>query len=133
MQYANKVYKMKFPDLLERFISYVKIDTHSDHDSKSFPSTAAQFDLAHKLVIELNEIGLTGAKVNEHGYVSAFLPTNQKKNVPVIALIAHMDTSPDVSGKGVRPVVHYDYNGADIHVSHDLTLFVTDNPLLSER
>jgi tripeptide aminopeptidase len=124
---------MKFPDLLDRFISYVKIDTRSDPDSKSFPSTAIQFDLAHRLVIELNENGLANVNVNEYGYVSAHLATNQKNKVPVIALIAHMDTSPDVSGKRVMPVVHYDYNGADIPVSHDLTLSVADNPLLKEK
>jgi tripeptide aminopeptidase len=124
---------MKFPDLLDRFISYVKIDTRSDHDSKSFPSTNMQFDLAHKLVIELNEIGLTGVNVNEYGYVSAFLETNQKKSMPVIALVAHIDTSPDVSGEGVNPVVHYDYNGCDISVSKCLKLTVADNPILKEK
>ncbi|MBN1904439.1 MAG: peptidase T [Deltaproteobacteria bacterium] len=124
---------MKFPDLFDRFISYVKIDTRSEHDSKSFPSTAVQFNLAHKLVIELNEIGLTGVNVNEYGYVSALLTTNQKKKMPVIALIAHMDTSPDVSGRGVRPVVHYDYDGADISVNHELKLAVKDNPILKEK
>ncbi len=124
---------MRFPDLLDRFISYVKIDTRSEHDSKRFPSTNAQFDLAHKLVIELNEIGLTDVNVNEYGYVSAFLNTNQKKRVPVIALIAHMDTSPDVSGRGVRPLIHHDYDGGDISISHELTLAVADNPLLKEK
>lgn len=124
---------MQFPDLLDRFISYVKIDTRSDHDSKTFPSTTIQFDLAHKLVIELNEIGLSGVNVNEYGYVSALLTTNQKKKMPAIALIAHMDTSPDVSGKGVNPVIHSNYNGSDILLSHELKLAVHDNPLLKEK
>ncbi|NLA74327.1 MAG: peptidase T [Deltaproteobacteria bacterium] len=124
---------MKFTDLLARFISYVKIDTQSDPESKSFPSTRTQFDLARKLVSELNEIGLTDVSVNEHGYVSGTLAANQEKKMPVIALIAHMDTSPDVPGKGVRPVIHHDYDGTDISLSQGLMLSVADNPLLKEK
>ena len=88
---------MEFPDLLERFISYAKVDTGSDPDSETFPSTEKQFDLAEKLVSELCDMGLSDAGVNEHGYVTGFLETNQDRKMPVIALIAHMDTSPDVN------------------------------------
>jgi tripeptide aminopeptidase len=124
---------MKFPDLLERFLTYVKIDTRSDPDSDTFPSTQKQFDLADKLAFELNEMGLSDAGVNSRGYVSGFLATNQQRKMPVIALIAHMDTSPDVTGTGVNPQVHRDYDGKDITLSEDLILRVEDNPYLKEK
>lgn len=125
--------KMEFPDLLERFISYVKIDTRSDPDSETFPSTEKQFDLAKKLEFELNEIGLSDVSVNQYCYVMGFLKTNQKKEMPTIALIAHMDTSPDVTGTGVNPIIHQDYDGRDIELSKDFTLRVEDNPFLGKK
>lgn len=124
---------MEFPDLLERFVSYVKIDTQSDPESDSFPSTEKQFDLARKLESELTDMGLTDVTVTKFGYVLASLKTNQKKNLPVVALIAHMDTSPDVSGANVRPVIHESYGGGDINISDDTVLTVSDNPLLMEK
>lgn len=124
---------MEFPDLLERFLSYVKIDTRSDPDSETFPSTGKQFDLARRLEEELVEMGLDNVFVNEYCYVSGFLKTNQVKEMPVIALIAHMDTSPDVTGTGVNPKVHRAYDGRDIVLSPDTTLRVDENPLLKEK
>lgn len=124
---------MEFPDLLERFISYVKIDTRSDPDSDTFPSTEKQFDLAKKLATELNEMGISDAGVNKNGYVSGFFKTNQDRKMPVIALIAHMDTSPDVTGTDVNPKVHRNYNGEDILLNNELKLGVDDNPLLNDK
>ena len=94
---------MPYPTLLERFLRYVKIDTQSSDQSESFPSTAKQRDLALVLVEELLELGLKDAAVNPWGYVLATLETNQRKKAPVIALIGHLDTSPDVSGAERQP------------------------------
>lgn len=124
---------MEFPDLLERFISYVKIDTRSDPDSETFPSTEKQFDLAKKLASELDDMGLSDVGMNNYGYVTGLLKTNQDSEMPVIALIAHMDTSPDVSGSGVNPKIHKDYDGEDINLSEELVLSVEDNPLLKDK
>lgn len=124
---------MEFSDLLERFLSYVKIDTQSDPGSDSYPSTKKQFDLANKLETELNEMGLSAVTVSKFGYVLASLETNQEKNVPTIAFIAHMDTSPDVSGAGVNPVVHRSYKGSDINISDDVVFTVDKNPLLLRK
>jgi len=123
---------MQFPDLLDRFLSYTRIDTSSSEDSETFPSTAKQLDLAEKLKLELIDMGLSDAIVNEHGYVLATLISNQPGPVPAIALIAHMDTSPDVSGAGVNPMVHRNYDGKDIALSDDpaVVLKVKENPEL---
>jgi tripeptide aminopeptidase len=125
---------MQFPDLLERFLSYTRIDTGSSEDSETFPSTAKQLDLAEKLKQELIEMGLSDAIVNEHGYVLATLISNQPGPVPTIALIAHMDTSPDVTGAGVNPMVHRNYDGKDIVLSGDsaVVLKVEENYELKE-
>jgi len=126
---------MEFPDLLDRFISYARIDTASNEDSVTFPSTMKQLDLAGKLRQELFEMGLSDAIVNEHGYVLATLKSNQAGPAPTIALIAHMDTSPDVSGNSVTPLVHRDYDGRDIVLSQEATaiLRVEENPYLKEK
>ncbi len=126
---------MDFPDLLERFISYVKIDTQSDDKSDTFPSTQKQFDLAHKLEHEMKELGLDDVGVNRWGYVTGSLRTNQKGSMPAIALIAHLDTSPDVSGANVNPLVYRNYDGKDIILCRDpeTILRVDENPLLAHR
>ncbi len=98
--------------VVERFIRYIKIDTQSDHYAESFPTTARQFDLAHLLVEELKKIGLSDAAVDENCYVMATLPANVE-GVSPIGFIAHMDTSPDLSGTGVNPQF-VDYGGGDI-------------------
>jgi tripeptide aminopeptidase len=110
--------------------SYVTIDTKSEHDSESFPSTKTQFDLAKILVKELKELGLTDASVDENGYVMATLPSNMDKNVPTIGFIAHMDTSPDMSGKDVKPKIVENYNGAAIVLNEakNIVLSPTDFP-----
>jgi len=126
---------MKFPDLLERFISYVKINTRSDEGSQTYPSTDSQLFLAEKLKRELMEMGLSDVYINEHGYTFATLAANREGPSPVIALIAHLDTSPDVSGEGVKPLVHRDYNGKDIIISGkpEIILTADKNPALKDK
>ncbi len=101
-------------DLLERFVSYVTIDTQSDPASNSTPSTEKQWVLANKLVKELEQIGMSDVTIDENGYVMATLPSNMDKQVPTIGFIAHYDTSPDFSGTGVNPRVIEEYDGRDI-------------------
>ncbi len=99
---------------VERFIRYAKIDTISDPNSTTFPSTAKQFDLAHILVDELTALGLTDISLDLNGYIMATLPANCSGNSPVIGLIAHMDTSPDLTGSNVNPQFVENYDGGDI-------------------
>ncbi|MBN2185039.1 MAG: peptidase T [Candidatus Krumholzibacteriota bacterium] len=101
-------------DLIKRFLEYVKIDTKSDEESKSSPTTEIQFGLANKLVEELKGLGLEDAAVDENCYVMATLPSNLDKESTVIGFIAHMDTSPDMSGADVNPQFIEDYDGKDI-------------------
>jgi tripeptide aminopeptidase len=101
--------------VLERFLRYVKLDTASDPASTSTPSTAKQLVLLDLLVEELRGLGLADAKRDEVGIVMATLPaTTSKKSVPVIGFLAHVDTSPELSGAGVKPIVHRDYDGRDL-------------------
>ncbi|HEY7207116.1 MAG TPA: peptidase T [Gaiellaceae bacterium] len=90
-------------DAAERFLRYVRIDTASDGDSTSYPSTEKQLDLQRVLVEELRTVGLADAELDEHGYVTATLPATVDREVPTIGLVAHVDTSPDVSGADVKP------------------------------
>jgi tripeptide aminopeptidase len=126
---------MQFPDLLERFLSYVRIDTASSEESLSFPSTLKQLNLAQRLKQELQDLGLNDALINENGYVLATLKSNQEKIAPTIALIAHMDTSPDVTAEHVNPCIHRNHNGKDIILSNEtgLLLKIKDNPELEEK
>lgn len=100
--------------LLERFLQYVKTDTQSDPEAKEFPSTRKQLDLARLLVEELTNIGLKDVDLDKNGYVTATLPSNISKTIPVIGFLSHMDTSPDMSGANVTPNITKDYNGRDI-------------------
>lgn len=102
-----------------RFLRYVTIDTQSDPDAATTPSTEKQKDLGRLLVTELREIGLSDAALDEYGYVYATLPGNSAKSVPVICLCSHMDTSPDAPGAGVNPQVHKNYQGGDIALPAD--------------
>ncbi|MBN1983940.1 MAG: peptidase T [Chitinivibrionales bacterium] len=127
---------MVFPDILDRFLRYVVIDTQSCEESNSFPSTEKQLTLARLLREELLAIGLSDAVVTSWGYVLATLPTNQRgESVPTIALIAHMDTAMEVSGAGVKPTVHRNYTGTDIVLSDDggVVLRVSENPSLKAK
>jgi tripeptide aminopeptidase len=106
--------------VLNRFLSYVQIDTQSDPQSTSFPSTEKQRDLSNLLVVELQELGIEDAHLDEHGYVYATIPANtNKENVPVICFCSHVDTSPDVTGANVEPVIHQQWNGSDIILPDD--------------
>ena len=125
-----------FPmNVLPRFLEYVKIDTQSDPNSPTQPSTEKQKDLARVLVRELHELGLDDAHLDKHGYVYATLPSNTDKDVPVICFCSHMDTSPDASGKDVKPIVHINYNGGDIRLPDDPTQVIrpADHPDLADK
>lgn len=106
--------------LLEKFLKYVQIDTQSEENTETYPSTKKQFDLAHILVKELKEVGLSDVSVDQYGYVTATLPSNIDKDVPVIGFLAHMDTAPDMSGTGVKPKVFENYNGEDLVINKEL-------------
>ncbi|MFI5238158.1 MAG: tripeptide aminopeptidase PepT, partial [Ignavibacteriales bacterium] len=105
--------KYKFT-CVDRFLKYVKYDTQSDDESTSFPSTEKQKNLSADLAKELLKIGLKDAAMDKWGYVMATLPANTKKKVPAVAFISHVDTSPAVTGKNVKPVIHKKYKGGDI-------------------
>lgn len=107
-------------NILDRFLRYIQIDTQSDENSRTFPSTQKQFDLANLLVAELKQIGLNDAEVDNYGYVTATLLSNTDKNVPVIGFLAHMDTSPDMSGENVKPQIIENYDGKNIPINKDL-------------
>lgn len=100
--------------IVERFLKYVSFDTQSAEDSETTPSTEKQWILARYLKEELESIGLTEVEIDEHAYVYATLPANTDKPLPTVGFIAHMDTSPDCSGKDVKPRIVKDYDGSDI-------------------
>jgi tripeptide aminopeptidase len=102
------------PDVLERFLRYVRVDTQSARGAEGCPSTPGQRELARMLARELHEIGLDDIELDEHGYLFATLPGPQ--GAPVIGLLAHLDTSPDAPGTGVEPLVHRGYDGGAIEL-----------------
>lgn len=97
--------------IIDRFVSYVTIDTESDPNSNTTPSTAKQWDLANKLVEELKAIGMEDVTIDEHAYIMATLPSNVGHEVPVIGFIAHFDTTPDFTGANVKPQIIQNYDG----------------------
>jgi tripeptide aminopeptidase len=114
---------------VDRFLKYVKYDTQSDEESTSFPSSEKQKLLSKDLAEELKSIGLKDAQMDEWGYVMATLPSNTNKNVDPIAFIAHVDTSPAVSGLNVNPVIRKNYQGGDIKLENGgWVISVDDNP-----
>ncbi|WP_020596026.1 peptidase T [Spirosoma panaciterrae] len=105
---------------VERFLRYVQIDTQSDPQSTANPSTAKQKDLSRLLVEELHRMGISDAELDEWGYVYATIPANtDKTTVPTICFCSHVDTSPDVTGEGVKPIIHQNWNGGDIILPDD--------------
>jgi len=119
-----------------RFLRYVTYDTQSDENSKTYPSTDKQLVLLKQLVKELKEIGAVDASIDQYGYVMATIPaTPRKEYVPTIGFIAHVDTSPEVSGAQVRPIVHENYDGRDLVLPDDpaYVLRLSDNPELEEQ
>jgi tripeptide aminopeptidase len=121
--------------VLERFLRYVTYDTQSREDAATYPSTPGQLVLLRDLAAELRAMGVADADVDEHGYVMATIPANTPKtDVPVIGFIAHVDTSPEMSGAGVKPLVHRAYDGRDLVLPDDgeAVLRVADMSYLGE-
>jgi tripeptide aminopeptidase len=119
----------------ERFLRYAVIDTQSDPDSPTCPSTEKQKDLGRLLAGELQAMGLSDAHLDEHGYVYATIPANTAKQVPVICFCSHMDTSPDCTGKDVKPQIVKNYRGGDIVLPADPTQVIraADHPALKDQ
>ncbi len=101
-------------EIIHRFTSYVKVDTQSNENSDTCPSTSGQLALANQLVKELESIGMAEVTIDENGYVMATLPPNTEKDVPTIGFLAHVDTATDFTGKGVKPQIVESYDGKDI-------------------
>ncbi len=121
--------------LLDRFTRYVKIDTQSDPESTSYPSTAKQLDLLRLLRDECSAMGLQNVELDPYGYVTATLPANTSGAIKTIGFIAHVDTSPEVSGANVKPILHKNYQGQDIVLPdrNDIIIKFADNPELAEQ
>ena len=119
-------------ELKDRFLKYVAVDTQSNEESETFPSTAKQFDLLNMLVEEMRSLGLTDVSIDKYGYAMGTIPaTAGYENAPVIGFIAHVDTSPDMSGANVKPRIIENYDGSDIVLNNALTMRVADFPELS--
>ncbi|MGY3615562.1 peptidase T [Bradyrhizobium sp. USDA 10063] len=119
----------------ERFLRYVVIDTQSDPESPTCPSTEKQKDLGRLLVSELQAMGINDAHLDQHGYVYATIPATSDKKVPVICFCSHMDTSPDCTGKNVRPQIVKNYGGGDISLPADPAQVIraAEHPALSDQ
>ncbi len=121
---------------VERFLEYVKFDTQSLEDAETFPSTSTQLELLRRLRDELLELGLDDVTMDEYGYVFATLPaTSDKPELPVVGFIAHVDTSPEMSGAEVKAIIHRDYKGLDLVLPDDPSAVISagENPLLAEQ
>jgi tripeptide aminopeptidase len=131
-RYPTRIAAELSADVLDRFLRYVQVDTQSDDDSETYPSTGKQLDLGKMLADELREIGLEDVELTEHGYVFATVPGSAG---PTVGLIAHMDTSSDESGTNVKPQVIRNYDGGDIVLPGDprKVLRSSENPILAER
>ena len=112
----------------ERFLNYVKIDTQSVHDAEKIPSSEKQKDLGRLLVEEMISIGIEDAYMDENGYVYGTVKGNS--DAPVIGFIAHMDTSPDMPGGGVKPKIIYNYDGSDIVLNDEKQIVMMNNDYL---
>src|SRR5437667_4623326 len=122
--------------VVERFLRYVTFDTQSAEGSSTYPSTLKQLVLLDQLARELKELGVADAARDEHGYVMATIPpTTRKLNVPVIGFLAHVDTSPEMSGANVKPIVHRNWQGNDIVLPDDPTAVIrrSENPELESQ
>jgi tripeptide aminopeptidase len=122
-------------ELLQRFDRYARIDTQSDASSPTSPSTEKQYDLLNLLVEELKKIGLENVRLTDYGAVLATIPATVETDAPTIALLAHVDTAPQYSGTGVKPIVHRNYRGGDIVLPDDpqMVLSPTDLPYLATK
>ena len=121
-------------EVFERFLKYIKVDTQSDDNSETYPSTKKQFDIAKILQSELQEMGLKDVSLDEHCYLMATLPANTTKKIPTIGFIAHMDTSPDMSGANVNPQILQNYDGKNIILNKEknIVLDINEFPELPE-
>lgn len=113
--------------IIDRFVSYVIIDTESDASSETTPSTFKQFDLANLLVEELKNIGLTDVTIDKHGYVMGTLESNVGHDVPTIGFVSHFDTTPDFTGKDVKPQIIPNYDGGDIVLNAEQNIVLSPN------
>lgn len=123
-------------ELTDRFMRYVQVDTQSDPNSHDYPTTEKQKDLSKILYEELKKMGLSEVEMDDFGYVYATIPSNSdKKNIPVICFCSHVDTAPDCSGTGVKPLLHKNYDGKDIVLPDDQTqvLRIADSPYLKNH
>lgn len=111
--------------IIDRFISYVTVDTESDPNSDTTPSTAKQWDLANQLVEELKTIGMEDVTIDEHAYIMATLPSNVDHDVPVIGFVSHFDTTPDFTGANVKPQIIKDYDGGDIILNKEQNIVLS--------
>src|SRR6516162_2389698 len=118
--------------LLDRFCRYVRVDTTAVEGAATYPSSPGQLELGRMLTEELRALGLRDAKQNQHGIVLATIPATVRHNAPTIAWIAHVDTSPETTGRNVKPIVHENYDGRDIVLPGDpsKTIRISDNPEL---
>ena len=112
-------------NLIKRFVGYITIDTQSDPESETTPSTKKQWDLANKLAEELKHIGLQEVSIDENAYIMATLPSNVDHDVPTIGFISHFDTSPDFSGTNVKPQFIENYNGKDIVLNKEQNIVLS--------
>ena len=121
--------------LVDRFFRYAQIDTQSNPDSETQPSTTKQLDLSRLLSEELNALGLTEVELDENGYLYATIPSNTEKPVPVICFCAHVDTSPDCKASEVKPLLHKNYSGGDISLPDDPEQIIrtSEHPYLLEK
>ncbi|PBQ32604.1 peptidase T [Sphingobacteriaceae bacterium] len=130
---------MNFKDynftVTERFVRYAKIDTQSNPESPTCPSTEKQKDLSRVLIEELKEMGIKDAELDEHGYVYATIESNTAKKVPVLCFCSHVDTAPDCTGTNVKPVIHKNYDGKDIVLPGDTSqvIKVSEHPELQNQ
>ena len=111
--------------IIDRFLSYVTIDTESDPNSESTPSTSKQWDLANKLVEELKAIGMSDVTIDDNSYIMATLPSNVDHKVPTIGFISHFDTTPDFTGANVNPQIIEDYDGKDIILNAEQNIILS--------
>ena len=116
---------IKKQHLIDRFVSYVTVDTESDPTSENTPSTKKQWNLANALVAELKEIGMQDVSIDENAYIMATLPSNTDKEVPIIGFISHFDTSPDFTGANVKPQIIENYDGSDIVLNKEQDIILS--------
>jgi tripeptide aminopeptidase len=120
-------------ELEERFVRYAKVDTQADESSSTTPSTAIQLGLQRMLVDELEQLGASDVRLTDYGAVIATIPPTVEREVPVIAFLAHVDTSPAFPASGVEPIVHRNYQGGDLRLSDDVAILAEQTPYLSGK